>query len=52
MEEQQIPAKYVIALDTAKAEQTPFPTPDMSSPTINFVDFPSSVPYLVYGLKK
>lgn len=34
-----IPAKFVIAFDKAKADETPFPPPDMSSPRSNFENF-------------
>lgn len=27
-----VPARFVMAFDNAKAEETPFPPPDMSSP--------------------
>lgn len=33
-----IPARFVMALDNAKAEETPFPPPDISSPNSNFAN--------------
>lgn len=33
-----LPARFVIALDKAKAEETPFPPPDMSSPRSNLAN--------------
>lgn len=35
----QIPARFVIAFDRAKADETPFPPPDISSPRSNFANF-------------
>lgn len=33
-----LPARFVMALDSAKAEDTPLPPPDISSPRSNFVN--------------
>jgi hypothetical protein len=37
-EKEIIPHKLVMAFDIAKAVQTPFPDPDMSSPSNNFAN--------------
>ena len=33
-----IPARFVIAFDNAKADETPFPPPDISSPKSNLAN--------------
>jgi hypothetical protein len=33
-----IPARFVMAFDNAKADETPFPPPDISSPKSNFAN--------------
>lgn len=33
------PARFVMALDKARAEETPFPPPDISSPKSSFANF-------------
>lgn len=33
-----LPARFVIAFDRAKAEETPFPPPDISSPKSNLAN--------------
>jgi hypothetical protein len=38
-ENERLPARFVMALERARAEETPLPVPDMSSPSSSLANF-------------